>query len=608
MFRKRIAVLRLREFLFYQQVRLAKALGKIALFVSLIAFLAVVYDFGFYTSETWKGFSSQLFGLLFSFFAIVYLLRLFLLRHLGRHYLLKLVEFLIFAVLILAADFRLLDDYLLLKTLPVLSWLDSAFFTHALVIVVFVIELSQGSISLYKIRFNPSLLYAGSFFFLILFGTGLLLLPKASHQEISLIDALFTATSAACVTGLIVVDTATHFSLLGQSSILLLFQLGGLGVMVFTGFFGFFFQGSPSFQNQIFLKDFINEDRLGKVFKTLLKILMFTLIVESLGTLLVYLFMLPAGHGFSQTLWFAFFHTVSAFCNAGFSLFTDGLYDAGMGVRHLYNLHLVIAVLIILGGIGFPVVFNFYLYLKYLVSNAWNKWYRGRRVDHLPRVINVNTRLVIVATFWLIVCGTILVWLVERDGVLAPLNGYAQWVSSFFMAVTARTAGFNTVDMSVLAVPAVLIVIFLMWVGASPSSAGGGIKTTTFAVAVLNAWAMAQGKERVEVYRREIHPDSSRRAFTVIFLSLMIIGAAITCIAYLDPQLPLKAIAFECFSAFSTVGLSLGITAGLSDGSKLVLILLMFIGRIGTITLLIAFFRKVSSSMYRFPSEQIFIN
>lgn len=606
--RLRIIYMRIADRWYFLKRALPEKINKSMLFFSFLSLVLVIYDFGFHQEPTWQEFVRKAYGVLFPVFTFLFAIRFAFSVSKKRSTGLLLSELVILLLLILATYLHFVHHYQLIVFEAWANFFSSKFFSHALLISIFAIELSRSSLLLLRIRFNPSLLFLGSFFFLIVFGTGLLLLPRATNEGISFIDALFTSASAVCVTGLIVVDTATYFTPLGQGIILFLIQLGGLGVMIFTSFFGFFFQGSHSFQNQIFLKDFINEEQLGKIYKTLLKIIGFTFGLEVAGAMLIYQ-TFPAGlHSGLEKVWYSTFHSVSAFCNAGFSVFTDGLFDAGMGARYNFNMHLVIAWLIVIGGIGFPVVLNFFNFVKYFSMNTWHQLTRREKFHHIPRVINANTRIVLSATFFLIVTGTLGFWLFERNGVLSGIGWYGQLVTSFFGAVTPRTAGFNTVDMTAIAVPTILFYLFLMWVGASPSSTGGGVKTSTFALAILNISSIARGRKRLEVFGREITNDSTNRAFGIIIMSIVVIGSCIFCLSYTNPGLPLKALVFESFSAFSTVGLSLGVTSQLNDTGKIILAATMFIGRIGTLTILVAFFRKLSSWSYRFPSEQIYIN
>lgn len=606
--RLRIIKLRIKDRWYYISKAAPATVNNWMLFFSFLALLLVIYDFGFYNEEIWQENATFVYGYLFLLFFCLYLVRLSFQFPPKVTWLLFISEVFLLILLFLSAVDRVLKGSLPILDDGILAFFSSRMFTHALFISVFIIEFSRSSMRLLRIRVNPSLLYAGSFFFLIVLGTGLLLLPRATVDNIGFIDALFTSASAVCVTGLIVVDTSTFFTPVGQGIILSLIQIGGLGVMIFTSFFGFFFQGSQSFQSQIMLKDFVNEERLSNIYKTLVKILVFVFAIELLGTLFIFHTFSGLGYTFNKQLWYSVFHSISAFCNAGFSVFADGLSDPTAGTKNNFNLHLFIAWLVILGGIGFPVVINFYYFTKYQVKNTWRKITGNTDLHYIPRLININTRIVVITTSILIVAGTIGFWLFEKDNALHGMSLYGQFVTSFFGAVTPRTAGFNTVDMASLTLPVILMIMFLMWVGASPSSTGGGIKTSTLAMAVINVFHIARGRERMEVFRREITADSSRRTSGIIIMSLFVISASIFFLVQTDPGIPLRALVFESISAFSTVGLSLGITQELSQAGKVILIFLMFIGRIGTLTILVAFFRKLSSQLYRFPSEQIYIN
>jgi trk system potassium uptake protein len=481
------------------------------------------------------------------------------------------------------------------------------FVLNILIIVLFFMELGKLSLMVNKLKISPSVVFILSFIILIFIGAALLSLPKSTTVPITFIDALFTATSAVCVTGLIVVDTSSVFTVFGQTIIMTLFQIGGLGMMTFTSFFGFFFKGSLSIENSLYLKDYINENNIGVIGSTLVKIIIFTICIELIGTILVYQLTSPELFtNNTSRFFFALFHSISAFCNAGFSTLYNGLYEPGF--RELYNMHLVIAVSIILGGIGFPVFINYYNYFHRVISGGIRQFIGLEKYKHTSRVSNINTRLVMYTTGLLLVIGFLGYWVFEQENSLKGLSTYGKIVTSFFGAVTPRTAGFNTVDMTNLAVPTVLFYLILMWIGASPGSTGGGLKTTTFAVAILNTWSVATGRRRVEVFGRELSGETLRKSFAAIALSFLVIGLGVFLIMIFNPELELIDVAFEVFSAFATVGLSLGITAKLSSASKIVIMLVMFLGRVGTITILVAISRKIGEQRYRYPEESIIVS
>jgi Trk-type K+ transport system membrane component len=297
------------------------------------------------------------------------------------------------------------------------------------------------------------------------------------------------------------------------------------------------------------------------------------------------------------------FHSVSAFCNAGFSTYTNGLYE--LPVRFNYSLHLSIAVLIILGGIGFPILFNIFSYIKYkTLKPAYEAM--GRPLKPRYHIFSATSKIVLVTTSLLLLFGFVTFMVFEWNASLRhhPMF-FGKIVTSFFGSVSPRTAGFNTIDLTTITLPTVMVFLLLMWIGASPGSTGGGIKTTVFAVALLNIKTVVLGKERLETTRIEIGENTVRRAFAIILLSLLVIGIATLILSYRETEQKLFAIAFEAFSAFSTVGLTLGITPDLSVTSKITLSIVMFIGRVGTLTILFAFVTPARELYYRYPKEEI---
>jgi Trk-type K+ transport system membrane component len=488
-----------------------------------------------------------------------------------------------------------------------IDFLNNEYFYAIIIFILFVFEFSRFDVKNLTLVLNPAQLFLFSFAFIILVGAALLELPNATTVPISFVDALFTSTSAVCVTGLIVVDTATRFTILGKSIILILIQTGGIGIMTFTTFFGFFFKGgSTSFSEKFLLSDFFSEDNVSEISKTLLKVIFITMLFELVGAAFLY-FSLDS-HYFTtigSRIRFSVFHSISAFCNAGFSSLTNGLND--YRIRNTYSILYVISILIILGGIGFPILLNLYTFIKYKTLSVIS-WVRtGHKKDYIPMMISINSRLVIYTTLILIGVGAVFFFIFERNHTLLGMDLSGKIAHSFFGGVTPRTAGYNSIVMSNLSVGAIVLTIFLMWVGASPVSTGGGIKTSTFAIAMLNAFRIARMNKHIEFHNREIHERSVNRAFSIIILSIIILGCASLIMYLLEPDKgPLK-ILFECVSAFGTVGLSLGITPSLNNSSKLLLILLMFMGRMGILTLLFAVFRSTKISVYRYPKENIVI-
>lgn len=473
------------------------------------------------------------------------------------------------------------------------------------ILFIFLSEISNVLRFIYVRRLNPAFLFVISFAVIILLGGLLLMLPNATHKGISAIDALFTSTSAVCVTGLIVVDTATTFTTFGKSIILVLIQIGGLGIMTFAGLFGYLIAGSVSIQNQLALKHVLSANKINNVIQLVSRIIIVTIFFEAIGALLIHwsvdvdVFDNRTAHWF-----FAVFHSISAFCNAGFSTLTDGLHT--QSIRFNYNLQIVIAVLIVLGGMGFPIVFNIFSSIRISTMNLVRKLLKLQKQEKYTRVIHINSRLAIFTSAILLIFGFVTYLLFEQHTTLTEHPGtWGKIVTAFFGSVTPRTAGFNTVNLSILTLPTVMIYLLLMWIGASPGSTGGGIKTTTAAVAFLNIGSIIRGKHRTDAFHTQLSENSINRSFAIIMISLLVIGTAVLLIGVNDADKGMLPIAFEAFSAFSTVGLTLGITSELSETSKMVLMVVMYVGRVGALTLLIAFVHQSKAFHYQYPKEDI---
>jgi Trk-type K+ transport system membrane component len=477
---------------------------------------------------------------------------------------------------------------------------------YGIVFLLSFIELSKIAGNVYRHGVNPSLVFVLSFLGIILLGTTLLLLPRSTLSGLSVVDAFFMSTSAVCVTGLTTVSL-TNFTFLGQLIILILIQIGGLGVMTFAGLLGHSVSGKATFQSQLALRDMVSSQQLSKAVQTVYTIIGVTLLFELVGMFLLYT-SLNESHFATEgeKIYFSIFHSISAFCNAGFSTLPDGM-ATPLIVGNL-KAQWVLIILIILGGMGFPIVFNLYKYLLHHIKNLFGFLFLKRRKQYVTRIVNLTSQIALQTTIFLLLFGFGIYLLAEAGHSITPeMPWFEKITKAFFGSVTARTAGFHMVDFNTLQLPTLLVIILLMWIGASPSSTGGGIKTTTIAVAILNMASIIKGKDRTEFKRREIGSNSIRRAFAIILLSLVFIGLCTVGIAIEDGDKGLLKIVFESFSAFSTVGISLGITAELSALSKVILMATMFLGRVGTLTLLAAIIRQSSQLDYRYPSEEVLI-
>lgn len=508
------------------------------------------------------------------------------------------VLLLLYFIVIITASHIKWETYYFHFQLP--AWIYVGIFATLL------IELSKNSLFFDKFYFNPTILFVLSFLFLILLGTSLLLLPKATNNgSLSFIDSIFTATSAVCITGLSIYDFSTKFTQFGQTIILILFQLGGLGIMTFTGFFGYFFTGGFSYKNQLMYTELLGENKIASVINTLYKIIFITLFFEAIGAVFIY-FSIDASTFQSNTerIYFSVFHAISAFCNAGFSTVEQGINNPGL--RFNYNLQFILALLIILGGLGFGIVLNVYSFIKRWIKNFYRLLIYKERFIYKAWVISFNSRIILSTTFFLILFASAVIFILEYNNTLAEHQSLiGKTVNAFFLGVSPRTAGFSSVNVANLSMPIIFLYLFLMWIGASPGSTGGGIKTTTFAVAFLNIFSIAKGKENIEVFKRQITNHTVTRALTIITLSFIVIGISLFILSISDGDKGFKSLVFEVFSAFSTAGLSLGITPSLSNTGKIVLIFTMFIGRVGALTLLLAFIKNARLKAYKYPSENI---
>jgi trk system potassium uptake protein TrkH len=474
------------------------------------------------------------------------------------------------------------------------------------IVVIFFTEVSYVLRFIYKKGVNPALLFVGSFAAFIIIGGFLLMLPNATTGTIHPVDAFFTAASAICVTGLLVVDTATAFTMTGQVIILMLIQLGGLGIMTFAGLIGFMVTGSVSIQNQIALRDMLSSSRMSNVISFISRVLLVTVTFEAIGAFMIYS-SLAEGMFESERekIFFSLFHAISAFCNAGMSTLTDGLYDERL--RFNYGLHWLVGILVIFGGMGFPVVFNIFTFLRIKVSNTVKAFLRDPRQEHYTNILQATSKLALSTYFILVLAGFVTFFIFEYNHTLQEhATLFGKITTSFFAgSATPRTSGFNTIDITMLSLPTVMIYLLLMYIGTSPGSTGGGIKTTVAAVAFLNMKSIVLGHERTEAFNTEISAASVKRAFAIILLSLLVLGLTVLLLSIYDSDLGLFNLAFEAFSAFSTAGMPLGVTAKLSVFGKLVIMATLFIGRMGALTLLFAVVSQRAERPFRYPSENI---
>lgn len=583
---------------------LGTMINRLFLTFTLALFVLCIYDIGFSQLQDLDSlYHNTLFKILFPTSGLLYLIRSILLTDRSMGWKVFITNsFLGILLLLLFVSRFVLGGAHFFRPL-----FHNFTIFHLLTFFLFILEVSRLRLDKLMRLFNPAQLFMVSFAFIISCGAFLLMMPQATVIPISFTEAFFTSTSAVCVTGLVVVDTATRFTALGKLIILGLIQVGGIGVVTITSFFGFFFRETSSFREQMLLRDYLSEESYAGILKTLIKVILLTFLIEGIGALIIFFTLEPGILGSTgANIRFSIFHSISAFCNAGFSTLTDNLWD--VRVRENHFLHISVANLIVLGGLGFPVFLNIYSYLKTQVT--WLKdWFKsGKPYVHRVGMITFNTKMVTITTVILLFFGTLAFYFLEFNQTQHGVSTFGKLSMSYFMSVTPRTAGFNNVNMEAITKASMVVLIFLMWIGASPVSTGGGIKTSTFSIALLNILRIIRGKSHIEVMHREIHEYSVNKAFSIIFVSLLLIGSGSFAIFLIDGQFGLLRIVFDCFSAFSTVGLSINLTPLLSDPSKWILISLMFLGRMGMMTLLLSLSgRSSTDKLYRYPKENLII-
>lgn len=424
---------------------------------------------------------------------------------------------------------------------------------------------------------------------IILAGTLLLMMPFATRDgHVSFLNALFTATSATCVTGLVVADTYQNWTLFGQLVILGLIQIGGIGFMTIGVYVAVLLKKKIGLKEREFLHESVSTLEVAGVVRLTKRIVQGTVFFELVGAVLLAIRFVPA-KGVLKGIYYSVFHSVSAFCNAGFDLMGDTeSYSSFVSYEGDVLVNLTLMALILIGGIGFIV---------------WDDIYRNRL--NFRRYL-LHSKIVLLMTLFLTAAGTVLFLVVERGGVLSGMNGVERLMGAMFASVTPRTAGFNTTDVGAMTGAGKLLTILLMFIGGSPGSTAGGIKTTTFAVMILSALATIRNSYGTNIFRRRLEEDVIKRASTVFTINLTLAVTAAVILVALQP-LPLDDVLVEVVSAISTVGMSSGITRELCALSRVVIIFLMYCGRLGSLTFALSFARKKDVPPVQQPAEKIVV-
>jgi trk system potassium uptake protein TrkH len=464
---------------------------------------------------------------------------------------------------------------------------------------------------------HPSQLVALSFGVVIAIGTVLLSLPIASADGVAkpFVDALFTATSATCVTGLAVMDTGSDLSLFGQLVILACVQVGGLGLMTLTTVFAVATGRRMAIADRIAIRESFYHSPTGKLTTLVWYIVSATLITEFLAACLLAAYWMSSGTfpTLSETVYQAIFHSISAFCNAGFSLFSDSL----VRFKSDWFVLMVLSGLIVAGGIGYLVSLDVFEYVdQRLFRGRWSRPVRERIESIRPRArLSLHSKFVLTITAGLLAIGWVSYYLLERNGLLRGMSEGEAVLNAWFCSVTARTAGFNTVDYGAMSGSALLCTMVLMFIGASPGSTGGGVKTSTFGLLLAYGLFRWRGHSGPHAFRRSFPADTVNRAASVVIAAVAVVILAASVLIALetrsadaaDSQRRFLPVVFEAFSAFGTVGLSMNYSGGLTTGGKLVLAMVMFVGRIGPLTLALGFAMRKQRSEYRYAEENVMV-
>ena len=440
-------------------------------------------------------------------------------------------------------------------------------------------------------RLSPVQLIAAGFFILILFGGSLLTLPffSRSGESTHFIDALFTATSAVCVTGLTTLNTAEHWNSAGQFLIMTLIEIGGLGFMMIPILFFAIAKKKISFSMRIVLKEALNLEEMSGVIKLMIYILKFAVVIQVIGAVALSVVFIPE-FGWAKGIWFSIFHAVSSFCNAGFDLLGDSLLADQTNVY----LIMVVSALIIAGGLGFIV-------------------WRDILSYHRVKKITLHSKVALSVTALLLIGGFILFFITERNGLTLVKGTFTERLANtFFMSVTPRTAGYYSIDYLQMSHAGLILTMFLMYIGGTSGSTAGGLKTTTLGILLIQMHAMFKGKTRAEAFGRTIRQAAVLRALTLFFvtLSLCVVAIMVLSVTETIPKTSgIEYIAFEVFSAFGTVGLTMGLTPDLTLIGKLVIISLMYIGRVGIMTVVFSLLVKANrtEANYKYPEESIML-
>lgn len=574
------------------QNRVHQIINYITPLFGIAAFISIFLKYGFHLSERWIENMMILDEIIAAVFVITLLVNFFISDKKWQYVKQSPFEFIlltIFIVSIIVEEIVSIEEphYLIRRT-------TSHSFIKLYFIIIQIYIVINGIISLAKTRekwlfvsLNPARIIMISYGLVIVSGMFLLELPKTTYSGIAWTDAFFTSASAVCITGLSTVNISEVFTFEGQVVIMLLIQLGGLGIITLTSFIALFVQKGFRLRDQIIVQEVLDSENLSSLSSILKAIVAITFISELAGAIGLYFSWSNLGLSEFDRIFSSVFHSVSAYCNAGFSIFPNGLETTGL---HFTSTSLIIVMLLIVsGGLGFYTYSDLFRISEYKL---------GRR-----RGLSLQTKIVLAGTLTLIIIGAFLIWIIQHPQ-WKDLTPGKQVLHAFFMSITSRTAGFSTVSVSRLAVPTLMIIMMLMYIGGAPNSTSGGIKITTAVTLLAAVRAFVKGKTRVEMGWNTIPMRIVRRAYIVFSVSVILVFIVL-CILTVTERQPFMSLVFEVISAFGTVGLSTGITPELTTTGKFMIALMMFAGRIGLFTFAVAMSEIQEDKSYNFPEINI---
>ncbi len=584
--------------------RARRKIDRVMLLVAGMAIITLVLDHGTYLGPRGRGAVRWVYYAIITVFVLENILKLILAENRKAFFLKNRVDFIVTASLLLGipvvtrvSNIPSVHRFLISSGIP-----SVPVFYGTIVQFYIVYHIIRKGVEIQRAisytRLSPIRFLIMTYLFVIILGTSLLFSPRATApgRNTNLTNAFFTATSATCVTGLIVQETGKHFSAFGQGVILCLIQIGGLGLMTFTAFFSAMI-GGMGLREKAAMREIYDYAILARLGRMIVFILLLTLGFELIGTALLFPVWTEGVTTLTQRIYYSVFHSVSAFCNAGFSLYGKSFQAYAGNI----TLNIVVPLLVIIGGLGFQVHANLIGRFR-----GWLRKERGAASGQAEKRLTLHTKIVLITTAGLLVFGMICLLSLEYSNTLKPLSFAGKIEASFFHAVTPRTAGFNTLPVSQMRGATRWVTMFLMFIGASPGSTGGGIKTSTFAIIILLVLAALKNRRSVQAFRRSVAAESLQRAVLITSVTLLLVFVSCLALTAVE-RLPLQQTLFEVISAQGTVGLTTGITSGLSTAGKLIICITMFLGRVGPLALVVALAGRRAPETYEFPHERILV-